>query len=162
MGDVADVRSDVYALGAVLYFLLCGRPPFEADNAAALFFAHVHQNVIPPSQALGRQLPSDIDALAMRALEKNPAARYATAADFALALADCTLAGKWTFGHATEVARKSSHPPPSGIVQSMLPSLAAPRVPSMLDVPDPPPSSSGQGETDVAASRKANFPSASR
>jgi len=134
MGEPADSRSDVYALGEVLYFLLCGRPPFKAENIAALIFAQVNEQVVPPSHVLGRQLPFDVEAVIMQALEKEPAARYATAAEFALALASCTLAGKWTFGHATEVARRSSRPPPSGMVEAALPfldSLAAPRVPEI-------------------------------
>jgi serine/threonine-protein kinase len=130
-GEVADARSDVYALGAVLYFLLCGRPPFEADNAAALFFAHVHENVVSPSRIVGRQLPADVEAVAIRALAKDPASRYQTAADLALALAACGVAGKWTFGDATDVARRSSRPPPSGMMES-LPSMLAPRVPKIL------------------------------
>ncbi len=129
-GETADARSDVYALGAVLYFLLCGRPPFEADNAAALFFAHVNQPVVPPSELLGHRLPADVDAIVLRALEKDPGARYPTAADLALALASCTVAGRWTFGHATDVARKSSRPPPPGVLDA-LPSLKAPRVPKL-------------------------------
>jgi serine/threonine-protein kinase len=116
MGQPADARSDVYALGAVLYHLLCGKPPFEAENAAALFFAHVHEAVVAPSATLGRALPPDLEAIVLRALEKDPAKRYANAADFALALAACRLAGQWTFGHATETARTSSRPPPPGLV----------------------------------------------
>ena len=130
MGGAADARSDVYALGAVLYFLLCGRPPFEADNAAALLFAHIHENVKSPSRVLGLQLPGDVETVVTRALEKEPAARYATAAELALALASCGVAGKWTFGHASEAAKKSSRPPESGVIEATtLPPMAAPRVP---------------------------------
>jgi serine/threonine-protein kinase len=128
MGASADARSDVYALGAVLYFLLCGRPPFEADNVAGLLFAHVNESAPPPSVVLGRPIPSDVEAVVLRALKKEPAERYATGAEFALALAGCRLAGKWTFGDAVDVVRKSSRPPPSGVMEAM-PALAAPRVP---------------------------------
>jgi serine/threonine-protein kinase len=128
VGTEADARSDVYGLGGVLYFLLCGRPPFGADTAGALIFAHVHEPAALPSTLLGRPIPQDVERVVMRALEKDPAKRYETAADMALALADCSLAGKWTFGDATVVARRSSRPPSSGVMET-LPSFAPPPIP---------------------------------
>jgi hypothetical protein len=130
MGESADARSDVYSLGQVLYFLLCGRPPFQADNVAALVFAQVNEKVVPPSHFLGRQLPTDVEAVVMRALQKDRADRFADAAEFALALSACTLAGTWTFGDATYVAKRSSRPPSSGTMEA-LPSMKAPRVPTL-------------------------------
>jgi serine/threonine protein kinase len=130
MGKPADARSDVYALGAVLYFLLCGKPPFEDENVAALVFAHIHERPVAPSRKLGRQLPMDVEATVMRALEKDPELRFATALDLALALSACTHAGTWTFGDAALVARNSSRPPPQGGIES-LPSLRPPRVPNI-------------------------------
>jgi serine/threonine-protein kinase len=130
MGRPADARSDVYALGAVLYFLLCGRPPFEDENVAALVFAHIHERPVAPSRKLGRQLPTDVEATVMRALEKQPDARFSTAMELALALSSCALAGKWTYGDAALVARHSSRPPPASGIES-LPSLRPPRVPSI-------------------------------
>jgi hypothetical protein len=129
MGQQADARSDVYGLGAVLYFLLCGRPPFEAESPGALIFAHVHERVASPSRMLGRQLPEDVEAVVLRALEKEPARRYATASELALALGSCSLAGAWTFGDAALVARRSSRPPPSGMMEA-LPTLRPPAVPA--------------------------------
>jgi hypothetical protein len=130
MGETADARSDVYALGEVLYFLLCGRPPFQADNVGALIFAQVHERVVSPSRILGRQLPADVESVVFKALQKDPCARFQTAAEFALALSDCTMAGKWTFGDAALVAKHSSRPPPPELAEAF-PSLQPPRVPKI-------------------------------
>jgi serine/threonine-protein kinase len=130
LGHVADARSDVYGLGAVLYLLVCGKPPFESENAGALVFAHIHDRPAAPSRKLGRQLPVDVETAIMCALEKDPKARFANATEFAQALASCTLAGKWTFNDAAFVARSSSRPPPPGGLQ-LLTGLRAPRVPDL-------------------------------
>jgi serine/threonine-protein kinase len=132
-GRAADARSDVYGLGGVLYFLLCGRAPFEKETLAAVFVAHVTEAPQAPSLRLGQPLPRDVEAVVLRALAKDPGERYASAADFAMALASCDLAGKWTYG-AAAVARLSSRPPPASTdapPESGPPvSLAAPPLPS--------------------------------
>jgi serine/threonine-protein kinase len=82
MGRVLDGRSDVYALGVVLYELLAGAPPFDAPDAYAVGYKHVHEAPVPLEVAAPGAPPA-LAAVVMRALAKNPDERYARAADLA-------------------------------------------------------------------------------
>ncbi len=89
LSQPADPRSDIYSLGAVLYFLLCGRSAFEGDTMAASLYAHVHTPAEPPSRKLGTSLPRDIEAIVLRCLAKNPDERFQSADELAAELAAC-------------------------------------------------------------------------
>jgi eukaryotic-like serine/threonine-protein kinase len=91
-GERATPASDRYALGVVAWELLTGRRPFVGDTPAAEAAAHVHADV-PPIASQRADLPREIDAVFARALAKNPAARYASAAEFVAALRDALHAG---------------------------------------------------------------------
>ncbi len=95
-----DGRSDIYSLGAVGYYLLTGRPPFEGDTPLKVIFAHAHDAVVPPT-SLRPEIPADLEQVVLRCLEKNPADRFQTAAELGEALAACTSAGLWTREQAT-------------------------------------------------------------
>ena len=79
-GEAVDARSDVYATGCVLYELLCGEPPFTGDSPVAIAYQHVREAPKPPSETKPG-LPREMDAIVLKALNKNPLNRYQTAAE---------------------------------------------------------------------------------
>ncbi|MBI3451179.1 MAG: serine/threonine protein kinase [Acidobacteria bacterium] len=76
--DRIDQRTDVYALGALLYFLLCGRPPFEGESMAAVLRS-VAEGPAPTPRAADPGVPRALDAVCAKAMSALPAARYASA-----------------------------------------------------------------------------------
>lgn len=91
-GSRATPASDRYALGVLAWELLTGRRPFGGDTPAAEAAAHVHADV-PPIASQHEGLPEKLDGVFGRALAKDPAARYPSAAEFVAALRDAVHAG---------------------------------------------------------------------
>ncbi len=79
-GEAVDARSDVYSTGCLLYELLVGEPPFTGDSPVAVAYQHVREDPIPPSE-LNPDIPADVDAVVLKAMAKNPANRYQSAAE---------------------------------------------------------------------------------
>src|SRR5262249_31058569 len=78
--------SDIYALGAILYFLLPGRPPFQAESVSQTLMLVQSAEPVRPRR-LSPGLPMDIETICLKCLEKEPVRRYRTAREFAEDLA---------------------------------------------------------------------------
>lgn len=90
-----DARSDIYAVGAIAYFLLTGTHLFDGSSEAVLF-QQVHTHPEWPSTRLGSALPEDIEDLVLACLAKNPSARPSTAAHLQAHLLATESARRWT------------------------------------------------------------------
>lgn len=91
---ILDARSDIYSFGAVAYFLLTGRPPFEEATAIEAIIAHVRDVVVPPSR-IQAGVPADLERIVLRCLAKTPHERYPNAESLELALSGCACASAW-------------------------------------------------------------------
>ncbi len=108
LGDrLLDARSDIYSLGAVAYYLLTGRPPFDEGSAIAALIAHARDQAVPPAQyKVG--LAEDLDAIVMRCLAKSPDDRFPDALSLERALAECSYADRWNLHEARAWWRDNS------------------------------------------------------
>ncbi|MFP2963858.1 protein kinase domain-containing protein [Myxococcus sp. 1LA] len=89
-GEAVDARTDIFALGVVLWEMLTGGRLFDGDSEVAVLRA-VQQSAIPPPARLNPDVPADLDAAVVRALERDPALRFQTAAELERTLAQCVL-----------------------------------------------------------------------
>ncbi len=81
-GGNADIRSDIYSLGVVLYELIADRPPFDAPSPTAIALKHLHDQP-PPIETASANIPDSLVRLVMQSLSKSPDQRPQTAASFA-------------------------------------------------------------------------------
>jgi len=79
-GESVDARSDVYSMGCLLYELVTGAPPFTGDSPVSVAYQHVREDPRLPS-SINPAIPPELDAIVMKAMAKNPANRYQSAAD---------------------------------------------------------------------------------
>ena len=104
--DTVDGRSDLYAVGAVGYFLLTGQHVFQAGTVLEVCSKHMLEAPVPPSQRLGRALPADLEGIVLACLAKDRNARPASAAALRTSLLSCASAAQdpaaaraWWFLH---------------------------------------------------------------
>ena len=103
-----DARSDLYALGAVGYCLLTGRPVFEGDTAFEVCMQHVQATPAPLSEARGEPIPKQLEQLILSCLAKHKDDRPASAQAFADALDQLDLP-RWTRADAEEWWQRHGH-----------------------------------------------------
>jgi serine/threonine protein kinase len=87
-----DARSDLYSLGVVLFEMLTGHEPFEAETPVALLLKHINEPM-PSVRQIRPDVPPSVEAVVYKATAKNPNDRYSSAGDFALALQDAVPTG---------------------------------------------------------------------
>ena len=105
-GHAVSAASDLYSVGVILYELLTGVVPFDGDTAVAIAFKQVSAQPRPPS-AVNPAVPAALDQIVLRALAKDPAARYANAEEFIAALR--SVRGRLPASSATAIF--ATHPP---------------------------------------------------
>jgi serine/threonine-protein kinase len=137
LGEKLDRRSDIYSLGLILYELLTGKLPFDAEKPVDIMRAHVHEAAIPINQRVpGLRFSVDLEEVIAKAVAKKRDDRYETAIDLAQALRGCL---KNTF--ASTAARRA------------LPSTPVPAAPGSSRPPERSSGSSGAEKRGSGASR---------
>ncbi len=93
-GGVVDSRTDIYALGAILYFILTGKSPFEKVSRGVPIVVPASALVRPPPQ-IGAQVPGDLEAVVLRCLATAPADRYLDSQALVTAPSTCDCTAEW-------------------------------------------------------------------
>ena len=100
--ETMTARSDVYQLGAILYYLLTGRHVFTGESLVEILGKHLNKPPISPSEVLGHPISPDLEALVLACLEKDPLSRPENGSALLEALEHCRIEGAWTQRDARE------------------------------------------------------------
>jgi serine/threonine-protein kinase len=103
--EIVDARSDLYALGAVAYYLLTGKTVFEGSSVVEICGHHLHSAPVPPSERLGKKLPEKLEAAVLACLAKEPEARPKSARELGRLLENTGVVA-WTEDEARRWWRK--------------------------------------------------------
>jgi serine/threonine protein kinase len=99
--ELVDARSDVYSLGAVLYYVATGRVPFSYENPLKVMIAHASEDPEPP-RLYNADIPMELEEIILRSLEKRPEDRFQTVAELREALDRVPLESEWTARDAAD------------------------------------------------------------
>ena len=86
-GDITDERSDIYSVGVALYEMLTGKKPFDGDTPVAIALKHMQSNPKRPTE-INETIPEGLEQIVLRAMQKEPQARYQTAGEMISDLED--------------------------------------------------------------------------
>jgi serine/threonine-protein kinase len=100
-GKPLDARTDIYNVGAVAYFLMTGKLPFDRPSMLQMLHAHAYEPLVPVPE-FDEAVPADLQRVILRCLEKDPDGRYPDAATLEKALAACERTSPWTTERAEE------------------------------------------------------------
>lgn len=79
-GSYVDFRTDIYSLGIVIYEMVTGKVPYDADSPVSVALKHIQEQVVPPKE-LNNDIPDSLNKLILKAVEKEPIRRYQTISD---------------------------------------------------------------------------------
>lgn len=82
-GETTDEKTDIYSIGVLIYEMLTGELPFQSDNAISVALMQVNEDAVPPS-SINEDIPTGLEQITMRAMQKNPKERYQSAAEMLL------------------------------------------------------------------------------
>jgi serine/threonine-protein kinase len=122
-GEKVDGRTDIYAMGVMLFEMVSGEPPFQADSALTLMMMHVNDPV-PDLRQIRSDVPEDLVSVIERSMAKNPAKRFQTGAELAGALQAARL-------DVTAISGSMTTPAAAAAASQMLtmPEMDAPEIP---------------------------------
>ena len=100
-GNEVDERSDIYSLGAVMYLMVTGKPPFDYQQPIKVLVAHASETPVSPRE-LNPTIPVELEEIILRCLEKQPEDRFQDVASLAEQLEQVPLVDAWSSKLASE------------------------------------------------------------